>query len=222
MLSDDRSFGIQLVREAREKTPSSMNTCDTETRPGEKVDDLTNRTRVSLLALATAFLTVSLLGFGGGIIWARRIAVERRGWITEAEFVDIVSLTQFMPGPNILGIAVCVGARLRGIAGAVAAVAGFLVIPWSVGLSLGVMCLNYAHTPLVRNVLGGVSAAAAGMLIATGIKLLLPHRRRPAGIIIACVAVVLMAFTRLPLLAVLTGLAPFSIAIAGFREPRVS
>jgi hypothetical protein len=72
----------------------------------------------SLAAIAAACLTISLFGFGGGIVWARRIAVERRRWLSEAEFLDIVSLAQFMPGPNVLGIAVCTGTRLRGVAGA--------------------------------------------------------------------------------------------------------
>ena len=74
---------------------------------------------VSLGALFAAFLKVSLFGVGGGggLVWARRIGVEQHQWITEGEFADIVSLCQFMPGPNIIGIAVCTGARLRGARG---------------------------------------------------------------------------------------------------------
>jgi hypothetical protein len=83
--------------------------------------------------LFIAFLKVSLCGFGGGIVWAHRIAVEQRRWISEEEFADVLSLCQFMPGPNVVGVAVCVGARLRGLAGAMAAVAGFLLIPWIIG-----------------------------------------------------------------------------------------
>jgi hypothetical protein len=85
--------------------------------------------RVSLVALFIAFLRVSLLGFGGGLVWARRIVVEQRRWTGDEEFTDILSLCQFMPGPNIIGIAVCVGARLRGLIGTIAAVSGFVLIP---------------------------------------------------------------------------------------------
>jgi len=177
-------------------------------------DDPPGALRVPLLAIAVAFLTVSSFGFGGGVVWARRIVVERRRWLSEAEFLDIVSLTQFLPGPNIVGIAVCVGAKLRGGAGALAAIAGFLLIPWSAGLMVGVVGLEYAHTPLLRNILGGISATAAGLLVATGVRLLLPHRRRPAAVIFAALALVLLAFSKLPLLAVLFILAPASIAVA--------
>src|SRR5215470_20360028 len=93
---------------------------------------------VPLGALFAAFLKVSLLGVGGGggLVWARRIGVEQRQWVTEGEFADIVSLCQFMPGPNIIGIAVCMGTRLRGAPGTLAAVAGFLLIPWVIGFTL--------------------------------------------------------------------------------------
>ena len=170
--------------------------------------------RVPLTALAAAFLAVSLFGFGGGIVWARRIAVERRRWLDEHEFLDIVSLTQFLPGPNIVGIAICIGTKLRGGAGALAALAGFLVIPWSAGLAVGIVCLEYAHTPLLRNVLGGISAVAAGLIVATGVRLLLPHRRRPAALIFAGLALVMLAFSKLPLFAVVLILVPASIAAA--------
>src|SRR5271166_5794231 len=177
---------------------------------------------VSLAALFTAFLVVSLCGVGGGggIVWARRIAVETRRWITDGEFSDIVSLCQFMPGPNIVGIAVCVGAKMRGAIGTIAALCGFLVIPWAVGFSLGVLCLEYSHLAILRNILGGIAAAAAGLLIATGIRLLMPHRRRPAALLFAALAFGLIIFGRLPLLVVLFGLVPLSIAVAGVENAR--
>ena len=176
---------------------------------------------VSLTALFTAFLTVSLCGVGGGggIVWTRRIAVENRRWISDREFADIVSLCQFMPGPNIVGIAVCVGAKMRGAIGTIAALCGFLVIPWAVGFLLGVLYLEYAHLTVLRNILGGI-AAAAGLLITTGIRLLMPHRCRPAAMLFAALAFSLILFGNLPLLVVLFSLVPLSIAAAGIGNAR--
>jgi chromate transporter len=175
-----------------------------------------------LTALFTAFLAVSLCGVGGGggVVWARRVAVEKRRWLSDSEFADIVSLCQFMPGPNIVGIAVCVGAKMRGTIGTIAAVSGFLVIPWAIGLSVGLLFLEYVHLLVVRNILGGIAATAAGLLIATGIRLLMPHRRRPAALLFAGLAFGLITFARLPLLAVLFVLVPLSIAIAGIEKAR--
>ena len=186
-----------------------------ESRDAETVPD-----PVALGALSRVFLQVSLYGFSGGLALAHRIVVDERQWLTEPEFADIVSLCQFLPGPNIIGIAVCTGTRLRGTAGAFAAAAGFLVIPWGLGLAAGLLLLAHAQHPLLRNILGGLSATAAGLLIATGIRLLLPHRTRPAALGFAALAFGLVIFGKLPLLIVLFGLVPISIAVAALQTAR--
>jgi chromate transporter len=178
--------------------------------------------QVHLGALFTAFLTISLCGVGGGsgIIWARRITVETRPWVTDGEFADIVSLCQFMPGPNIIGIAVCVGAKMRGAIGAIAAICGFLVIRWTVGLALGLLYLQYANLTAVRNILGGIATSAAGLLIATGARLLKPHQHRPAALLFAALAFTLITVGKLPLFAVLFSVVPISILVAGIENAR--
>jgi len=175
---------------------------------------------VPLAALFAAFLQVSLLGFGGGLVWAHRIVVEGRRWLGERDFADIIGICQFLPGPNIVGIAVCVGTKLRGGAGALAALGGFLLLPWIVGLAVGLLYFQQIHHPVMQHILHGVSAAAAGLLVATGLRLLLPHRRRPAAVVFAALAFGLMAFTKLPLLVILFGLVPVSVAVAGIVGAR--
>ena len=165
-------------------------------------------------ALFCEFLKVSLFGFGGGIVWAHRVTVQQRRWLSEPEFADIISFCQFMPGPNIIGIAVCVGAKLRGLNGAIVAFGGFTLLPSVIGFWLGVLYLEHTHLPLFQNILGGVSAAASGLLIATGLRLLMRHRAQPAALLFAALALAGMVLAKLPLLVVLFGLAPLSIAAA--------
>jgi len=176
--------------------------------------------RVTLAALFTEFLKVSLCSFGGGLVWARRAVVEQRHWMSEREFADTLSLCQFMPGPNVIGIAVCVGAKLRGAIGALAALSGFVLIPCAVGFVLGALYLQSAKSPVVHNILDGVSAVAAGLLIATGGRLLMPHLGRPVAVLFAALAFAGVVFTELPLLVVLLGLAPLSIAVAAVQTGR--
>lgn len=171
------------------------------------------RAPVSLGTLFTAFLKAALCGFGGGLlVWTRRVIVDQRRWISEAEFADTLSLCQFLPGANIANLSVCVGSKFRGAPGAIAAFSGLTLLPLALALLLGVGYLQIAHLAMVQRVLGGVSAAAAGLVIATGIRMLLPHRRRPVALLFAALAFSGIVFTRLPLSAVLFGLAPFSIA----------
>ncbi len=176
--------------------------------------------RVPLSALFIGFLKVSLCGFGGGLVWARRAVVEQRQWMDEQEFAETLTLCQLMPGPNIVGITVCVGAKLRGAIGAVSAVAGFILVPWTVGLTIGGLVLRYTEIAVLQNILSGLSAAAAGLLIGTGLRLLLPHRSRRTALLFVGLAFAGMAFTRLPLLFVLLILAPVSIAVAGLESAR--
>jgi chromate transporter len=176
---------------------------------------------VSLSALFVAFLKVAFCGLGGGVVWARRIAVEQRRWINEEEFADIVSLCQFMPGPNVVGIAVCVGAKVRGLAGAITAACGFVLIPLMTGFALGVLCLEHAQVPVLQKVLAGISSAAAGLLIATGIRMLMPHRHRLPAWIVAASALCGLALVKLPLLVVLLGATLLSIVLAAFEEAEI-
>ena len=84
---------------------------------------------VSRLALFLAFSRISLSSFGGAIFWARRELIERQRWLTEREFVELFTLGQLLPGPNVLNLTVMIGHRFAGWTGALAAVAGFLGWP---------------------------------------------------------------------------------------------
>src|SRR5690348_12916640 len=169
--------------------------------------------RVPLRALFIGFLKVSLCGFGGGLVWARRVVVEQRRWMDDREFAETLTLCQLMPGPNIIGIAVCVGAKRRGAIGAVASAAGFILVPWTVGLSVGAVILRHAGLATPQKILAGISSAAAGLVIGTGLKLLRPHIGHRTAMLFAAAAFIALAGTRLPLPAVLLALAPLSIAV---------
>jgi len=170
--------------------------------------------RVTLPSLFLTFLQISMLGFGGPIVWARHFLVERTRWLDDQEFAEILSLCQFLPGPNVVCITVCVGSKFRGTTGALVALAGFLLIPWTIGFALGVLYLTYAHIALVQSVMRGIAAVAAGLIIATGIRLLLPHRRRKMALLFAALAFAGLALAKLPLLLLVLVLVPLSVAAA--------
>jgi chromate transporter len=174
----------------------------------------------TLTALFVAFLQIGLSAFGGGLVWVHRVVVERRGWLPAQDFADILSLAQVMPGPNIASLTVCIGARLRGWRGALAALAGFMVIPVAVGSLGGALLLQHADGAILQNTLTGVAATAAGLIIGTGVRLLLPYRGEPAAWIVAALACGLIVFARLPLPVVLLTMAPISIALAAYRARR--
>ena len=134
----------------------------------------------SLGELFLRFMQTSLSGFGGVTPFARRMLVEERRWLTDEEFADVMSLSQFLPGPNIVNITVCVGARFHGAKGALAAFAGLMCGPFVVVLSLGALYTHYRDLPAVSGLFRGLSAAAAGMVVALGLKMSASRRLRSA------------------------------------------
>jgi len=113
-------------------------------------------------ALFAAFLKVSLYGFGGPLVWARRVLVEERHWLSDVEFAEILSFCQFLPGPNVVSMTVCVGAKFQGVAGALAALAGFVLIPWTLGFAIGTVVLSYAQTALLQGIYAGLPPPPRG------------------------------------------------------------
>jgi len=75
------------------------------------------------------FNHLTLLGVGGVLPFAQRILVEDKRWLSNAEFVEMLSLSQVLPGANLINLALMVGQHFFGWRGAAAALAGMLVAP---------------------------------------------------------------------------------------------
>ena len=170
----------------------------------------------SLAALFVAFLTVSLSGFGGVLPWARRMIVEQRRWMTADEFNDAYALCNFLPGPNIVNFSVVFGSRFRGPAGALVALTGLLGPPVAIVLVLGTLYARFGDVAFVRGFLAGIAPAAAGLMIATALKMAEPMLRRGAGPapVIVVAAIIAIGVMRWPMLWVLLVLVPLSIVLA--------
>jgi chromate transporter len=170
--------------------------------------------RLSLTALFFGFLKVGLSGFGGVLPFARRMIVEERRWLTEAEFLDVLSLSQFLPGPNIVNVSVIIGRRFQGVAGSFAATAGLLLMPLVIVLALATIYAQFAQVDAVRNALNGMSASASGLILATALKLARPIRSFAWQIGVCAVVFAAIALARVPLLWVLVVICPVSFGLA--------
>jgi len=173
-----------------------------------------NLPHVTRSDLFYAFAYLTLHSFGGALFWSRRMLIEKKRWLSEQEFVEMLALAQLMPGANGVNLAVMVGHRFAGWKGAVAAMAGFLGAPILIIIGIGVAYQHFGAVPLVKQALVGMSSVAVGLLLATAVKLakVLQWRWRPwVFVVLACAAVGIM---RWPLLLVVGALAPFAIAAA--------
>ena len=169
---------------------------------------------VSNGALFKAFMMVGVSGFGGVLPFARRMLVDRERWLTEAEFTEVLSLAQFLPGPNIVNMSVIIGRRYRGVIGAFSATFGLMLMPLVIVLALATVYAQFADVPAVRGACNGVSAAASGLIFAMGFKMARPIVRTPWMVAMAIVALIAIGFVRIPLLWTLAVLVPVSVGIA--------
>jgi chromate transporter len=136
----------------------------------------------SLSDLFLSFTLLALQGFGGVLAVVQHELVERKRWLTKEEFVDHWAVAQIMPGPNVVNIALMIGARHFGLPGALAAMAGMLLIPLLLVLLLGLVYARYAGDPHIVGALRGMGAVAAGLIIATGFKLSAALKNNPLGL----------------------------------------
>ena len=168
--------------------------------------------RITRTTLFASFLKMGLLGFGGVLPWARRVIVDERHWLTDREFAELIGLCQVLPGPNVVNLSVIIGARTHGAVGALIAVSGILLVPVAVVLAIATFYASVAHEPLARNAIAGASAAAAGLILGTALRLVLQSRPPPRGLVVGAVAFVAVGVLQWPLLWVLLVLIVVAVA----------
>lgn len=172
--------------------------------------------RPSIAELFLAFAAISISGFGGVLAWARRMLVDTKGWMTAAEFNDLLALCQFLPGPNIVNFCAVFGMRMHGIPGALAGLLGLLGPSVVLMVVAGTLYQRFGTLPELHGVLSGLAAAAAGMIIAAAVKLSEPLVRARLGPAhaVAVATFVAIGVLRLSLPLVLLVVLPASIGFA--------
>jgi chromate transporter len=167
----------------------------------------------SVTGIFTGFFMVGVRGFGGVLPWARLMIVEERKWLTTAEFAEVLGLCQFLPGGNIMNVAVAVGARFRGAAGAVAALLGLMLAPVAIVIGLGAIYDQFAEQPVVRRAFAALAAAASAFVLTAALKIAAPMRTRVLAVAITAITFVATAVFRVPLPLAMPVLAGASIFV---------
>jgi len=168
------------------------------------------------------FTRMSMQGFGGVVPFAYRILVERLRWFTATDFGVVMSLGQLIPGPTICNIGLIVGHRFGGLRGALAALGGLLLAPAIVLVLIGIAYEHNNDLPLVRRALAGMSAVAAGMVLATGAKLAMAvvrgRRRWRLQLMLIVLAFLGISAFHIALPIMLATLVPLAVTIAWVQQ----
>jgi len=169
---------------------------------------------ITRTALFLGFLQVGLTGFGGVLAAARRILVEDRRWLKGPEFTALLSIGQLLPGPNVINLSVALGDRFHGVVGSLIAIVGLMLAPMAIVLMLGWLYVTYGDVPFVQGIVRGIAPAAAGLMVATALKMAFAELRRPWRIAIALAGFAGVGLLRLPLFQVLPALVVIAIGLS--------
>ena len=190
------------------------------TDPALDLPEPTNRPQ-SLADLFWSFSVLALQGFGGVLAVVQRELVEKKRWLTLEEFVEDWSVAQVLPGPNVVNLSLMIGGRHFGPRGALVALAGILTFPLLIVVLLAALFAGVADHPTAQGALRGLSAVAAGLIAATGLKLIPALRNnamgKPAAAIVSLATFVAIGLLRLPLIWVLLGLGLPAFAWTWYR-----
>ena len=172
-------------------------------------------------ALFVAFSLLALQGFGGVIAIAQRVVVEQRRWLTKTEFLELLAAGQVLPGPNVVNLSLMIGDRFFGWRGALAAMGGMILPPMAVVLAATVLYGRLApELPALAGALRGMGAVSAGMILATGLKLMGGLAKQPlgrrVGLVYAGLTALAVGALRWPMAAVVLGLGSVAVLHAAW------
>ena len=129
--------------------------------------------KVPLWSIFASFLKIGAFTFGGGYAMLPLIRAEiseRRGWIEQGRFLEMLALAQAAPGPVALNMAVFAGHRLRGVSGALTAALGVVLPSFAVILALvvwfGPAAARGSENRFVEAVFKGVRPAVVALIVA--------------------------------------------------------
>ena len=180
----------------------------------EKTDDLSYENKLrNLKDIFLIFFKIGAFTIGGGLAMLPVIQreMEQRNWINEQEFLDMVTLSQAIPGPIVVNMSVNLGYKLRGMVGALIAVAGCVIPSFIVTLLIAFVFRTIATNPQVMAMFKGIRAAVTGIIMATLLKLIKASFKSAVQMVFAAGAFLILIFLKvspgiLICIAVITGI----------------
>ena len=156
-----------------------------------------------LRELFVCMMQVAFSAFGGGMsLWSHRIIVERRRWMTSESFVTGLTVSRLFPGPNQINMSVYIGSIFKGVPGSLAATAGIILLPFTFLMLLGLIYFKVSAISEVNRLLAGLAAAAAGMALSMGFKILDVYKKDYLALAIAVIVFVCLQGFKFPLIPV--------------------
>lgn len=127
-----------------------------------------------LLKLFTTFLRIGLFTIGGGYVMIpmiQREVVERNGWISQEDFLDLLAISQAAPGVFAVNISIFIGYRMRKTAGSIVCATGTVIPSVAIILLIALFFQQVRDNPLIENIFKGIRPAVTALILVPTLKL---------------------------------------------------
>ena len=177
----------------------------------------------ALLELFLVFFKIGAFTFGGGyamIPLIQREAVEKQGWISDDDILEVVAFAESTPGPIAINAATFVGYRAAGVVGSACATFGVVLPSFVIILAISYVLRQFQQIPAVQYAFWGIRAGVLAMLIKS---LYTMYKKSPKGwaaYVAMAAAFILTTFVDVHILVIIIGCAVFGLITATIAERR--
>ena len=177
-----------------------------------------------LLQIFLSFFKIGAFTFGGGYAMIPLIqneAVEKRGWVTDDDILEIIAIAESTPGPIAINSATFVGYRAAGVLGSMCATLGVVLPSFVIILAISFALQQFQDIKQVQWAFKGIGAGVVALLIKS---LWTMYKKSPKGwvaYVVMAGAFILTAFVNVSAIFVIIGCAVFGLATAMMAERRM-
>ena len=142
--------------------------------------------RIRLSQILKVFGWIGLTGLGAGrSVYFHDAVVVKRPWMKNHEFIQDLTLSQLLPGPNFSNLAVALGVRLAGWRGGASGAAALIVPGALILLAVSVLYVRIGFTPNATSAMHGAGAAVVGLVFVATARIMRTSIRSGGGLLVA-------------------------------------
>ena len=178
----------------------------------------------ALWQLFGTFFRIGLFTFGGGyamIPLIQREAVEKHGWVTDDDILEIIAIAESTPGPIAINSATFVGYRTCGVLGSVAATLGVVLPSFVLIFAISFVLRQFQELKAVQYAFHGIRAGVMALLCKALWGMYKKNQKNWASYMVMAGSFLLTGILDVSVLPVLAGCAVFGLVTAKMMERKV-
>ncbi|MBO7071303.1 MAG: chromate transporter, partial [Bacteroidales bacterium] len=165
----------------------------------------------------------SAFTIGGGMAMVavvRDILVVKRKWMTDDEFMDILAISQTLPGLMAVNTAIFIGYRLLGTKGSIVATLGSILPPFIIILAIAMLFTGYQDNEIVMAIFKGIRPAVVALIAVPTIQMAIRQKLNWFTGAIAVATMLLIAFLKVSPIYIILVVGVIAAAVAKYKEGR--